>query len=134
MSDYDALRRELYAISERLRHLGSVIPQMVQRLYRLEQRGGVTAPTPRVETAAPRPPQPEPASARSEEPTTWDHLWRQTETHTPPPAPIPAKVTADLEVQISGTWLTRIGVVAIIVGAILSLAYAFQSGWITPPM
>jgi uncharacterized membrane protein len=124
MSEHDELRHELFTLSERLRNLEQAVPQMLQRLYRLEQRVGLTTPIPRAETTTtPRPSQPEPVFISEPAPVA------------PPAAPpASATTTTDLEVQIGGMWLARIGVVALMVGVILFLGLAFQRGWITPPM
>ncbi len=53
---------------------------------------------------------------------------------TPPPAHAPSPTRDELEMAIGGTWLSRIGAVAIVLGALFFLKFAFDNGWITEPM
>jgi uncharacterized membrane protein len=57
------------------------------------------------------------------------------ETKTVPPAALPPVVNvsrprADLEARIGGSWLSRIGIVAIAIAAAFFLKYAFENEWI----
>jgi uncharacterized membrane protein len=51
----------------------------------------------------------------------------------PPKPPKPARpANKNIEFQIGGTWLNRIGVVAVIIGLIIFLKYSFDNQWIGP--
>ena len=50
----------------------------------------------------------------------------------PPPPPRPAPPPASLEFRIGGSWISIIGVIAIVFGVGFFLKLAFESGWITP--
>ena len=52
----------------------------------------------------------------------------------PPPPPHHVQSQRELEMVFGGTWLTRIGAVAIVLGALFFLKFAFDNGWITEPM
>lgn len=112
-------RNELEELKQRLAAL-------TQRVYRLEQQAGleplkpVLAPLPAAvpppaapSSGAPLPGAPQPAA-------------------TPAPAAIPAAPRGDLESRIGGTWLNRIGIVAVLIGVSYFLKYAFESDWIGP--
>jgi len=47
------------------------------------------------------------------------------------PAPQPRR---DLEVAIGTAWVSRIGMVAVLLAAVFFLVHAYNRGWITPPM
>ena len=42
------------------------------------------------------------------------------------------KTSKDLEFRIGGTWLNRIGVVAVVLGMAFFLKYSFENDWIGP--
>lgn len=52
----------------------------------------------------------------------------------PPPVGTRPSTPDRLEMVIGGTWLTRIGAVATVLGALFFLKFAFDNGWITESM
>ncbi len=48
-----------------------------------------------------------------------------------PPPPAPPRPRRDLEIAIGATWLTRIGMVAVLLAVGFLLKHAFSEGWIT---
>lgn len=53
--------------------------------------------------------------------------------HKPRPEPSPARTRsrAEVELLVGGTWLSRIGAVALVIGTVFFLKYAFDNGWIS---
>jgi uncharacterized membrane protein len=136
------------------------LQELIARVYSLEQRitglaKGLAAPraehpvstavpdaplaapptptpvaTPAVPPAAPVKPAQEPAKPREAAATTFQRG--------PSPLPslsLPGKKTSsslDLEAQIAGRWLNRIGILALILSVSFFLKYAFDNNWIGP--
>ena len=134
-----ASRRRLHELEARILALEFTAAQ----LRELARRGfaPVTAPEPRpqaptpVSEPRPVPPSPEPAT-----PSVFAQPPRPAAPA--PPTPItPGRVDAGngedfgwrrLEGALGGTWLSRIGALAVTVGIGFFLKYAFDSGWIQP--
>lgn len=107
------------AIEDEIRRLRELVTQINDRLDALGHRQGVTEPPP-------PPPEPVPAAQSREA------------------APIPAAVAPprrekpamvkerEWEQILGGSWLARIGVIALIVGAGFFLKFAFDNDWIGP--
>lgn len=49
---------------------------------------------------------------------------------TPPPPKKPSKTREEMEMLVGGTWLSRIGAIAVVLGTLFFLKYAFDRGWI----
>lgn len=49
---------------------------------------------------------------------------------TPPVPKKPSKTREEMEMAIGGTWLSRIGAIAVVLGTLFFLKYAFDRGWI----
>src|SRR5438046_705650 len=134
-----ASRRRLHELEARIPALEFTAAQ----LRELARRGfaPVTAPEPRpqaptpVSEPRPVPPSPEPAT-----PSVFAQPPRPAAPA--PPTPItPGRIDAGngedlgwrrLEGALGGTWLSRIGALAVTVGIGFFLKYAFDSGWIQP--
>ncbi len=104
-------------INEEIRSLRSLVNQINNRLDSLEGRQHAIQPEPQPE-AEPPPPPPAPAPAAA----------------VPPSELKPPKVKEEREWEqiLGGSWLARIGVLALIVGAGFFLKFAFDNEWIGP--
>lgn len=119
-------------INEEISQLRQLIAQIAKRLDNLESRVITTeAPTPEPLPSLPAlEPEPEPVpqtSAMSEE--------APTVTEIPPPPILPkpkVKKEREWEQILGGSWLARIGVIALIIGAGFFLKYAFDNEWLGP--
>ena len=114
----DVPQSELEAIRQAL-------AELTTRVYRMEQRLQMAAPTP------PPPAKPEPAATVGS-PVSAPH-------RAPPPiiplrAGIAASVKsqANLESRIGSHWLNRIGILALLIGVSYFLKFAFDNNWIGP--
>jgi uncharacterized membrane protein len=108
------------AIEEEVRQLRELVVQINNRLDALERRRGVTVP--------PLPPQPAPAPvAPSQEAVPIPAAGA------PPRKEKPVRVKErEWEQILGGSWLARIGVLALIIGAGFFLKFAFDNNWIGP--
>ena len=106
------------AIEEEVRQLRELLAQINNRLDVLERRQGITEPQPPPKPAPVAPSQkavPIPAAAA------------------PPRKEKPARVKErEWEQILGGSWLARIGVLALIIGAGFFLKFAFDNDWIGP--
>jgi len=106
------------AIEEEVRRLREIVAQMNDRLAALERWQGITAP----------PPQPAPAPvapSREAVPIPADRV--------PPRKGKPARVKErEWEQILGGSWLARIGILALVIGVGFFLKFAFDNNWIGP--
>jgi len=106
------------ATEDEVRRLRELLTQISDRLDVLEHRQGITAPQPPPKPAPAAPSQkavPIPAAAA------------------PPRKEKPARVKErEWEQILGGSWLARIGVLAIIIGVGFFLKFAFDNNWIGP--
>ena len=108
------------AIGDEIRRLRELVAQINNRLDALEQRREIAAPEPS--------PQPEPAPmAPSQEAVPMPAA------EVPPRKVKPARVKeTEWEQILGGSWLARIGVLALVIGAGFFLKFAFDNNWIGP--
>jgi uncharacterized membrane protein len=106
------------AIEDELHSLRGLVAQITNRLDALERRQGITQPPPRP-MPVPTPP------SREAVPTPAARV--------PPPKVKPPRVQErEWEQILGGSWLARIGVLALVIGAAFFLKYAFDNDWIGP--
>lgn len=116
----DVPQSELEAIRQAL-------AELTTRVYRMEQRLQMAAPTP-----AP------PAAARAESAATVGSPVSAPRPAPPPIIPLRAgiaasvKSQANLESRIGSHWLNRIGILALLIGVSYFLKFAFDNNWIGP--
>lgn len=116
----DVPQSELEAIRQAL-------AELTTRVYRMEQRLQMAAPTP-----AP------PAAARAESAATVGSPVSAPHRAPPPIIPLRAgiaasvKSQANLESRIGSHWLNRIGILALLIGVSYFLKFAFDNNWIGP--
>ncbi len=106
-------------LEEEVRRLRELVNRMNDRLAALEREQGMAVPPP--------PPVPAPAAPGKEEaPTPMEKA--------PPPRKLkPARVKEiEWEQIFGGSWLARIGVVALVIGIGFFLKFAFDNNWIGP--
>jgi uncharacterized membrane protein len=156
MSEDENSQDRIDQLIERLDYLEQILREQSGRLYYIEQRLGliyrpqpqVAQPIPTQQTPAEsgRPPEPpmqpippaapvQPPPVRSSPPVTQPMLARA-ETVTMPPLADnrrrDLKTGPDLETRIGGSWLGRIGMIAISIGVAFFLKLAIDSEWIGP--
>ena len=159
MSEDENSQDRIDQLIERLDYLEQILREQSGRLYYIEQRLGLTyrppqpqqvnQPIPTQQTqpesvrppAPPAPPVPPPAptqpppvqppSVRPAPPVTQPVVARA-ETVTMPPYGRDSKAGPDLETRIGGSWLGRIGIIAISIGVAFFLKLAIDSEWIGP--
>lgn len=144
----------------RLEEISGKSPDLIRRIYSLEQRLGalenrspvVSSPPPATSptTAPPRetpsvPPQ-KPADDTTRVPPTPQLLKPATiraaapaPLATPPPLYVPSPFTErftggrfDLETMIAGRWLNRVGLLALLFAVSFFIKYAFENNWVGP--
>lgn len=104
--------------------LRAQVSALTARIYRLEQKTGITQEQPA--TPAP-PPVPVAAPPPTPEPSTFGAVPLP-----PPKFETPARAEEDegLESKIGKLWLNRIGIVATLIGVSYFIKYAFDNNWI----
>jgi len=103
---------ELAALREEVRRLRDLFIAMNGRLVDLESKRGITAPPP---------PEPVPvAPAREAAPPVVER------------APAPKAGKGEWEHILGGSWLARIGVLALVIGIGFFLKFAFDNNWLGP--
>ncbi len=117
------LKAWLAGMQERLNQLEKTIPQAEAKP---EAEARVEEPLPPVPPVEPPKPQPEPETPVPEPVPT--PRYRRPATERPPRAP------REWEQILGGSWLARIGVLALIIGAGFFLKYAFDNDWIGPEL
>ena len=156
MSEDENSQDRIDQLIQRLDYLEQILREQSGRLYYIEQRLGliyrppqpqqVTQPihtqqataesvrplAPPVPPSAPTQPPPlQPPPVRPAPPVTQARPARA-ETATMPPFGRDAKAAPDLETRIGGSWLGRIGIIAISIGVAFFLKLAIDSEWIGP--
>ncbi|HEY40842.1 MAG TPA: DUF2339 domain-containing protein [Dehalococcoidia bacterium] len=125
--DKDVTPGEAQALREEIGRLGKLVALMQERLVILERVQGISAPQRESRPAPPAVtpvkeaiPPPEPAKV--------------TPAVTPPPPKprTPTAIEREWEQILGGSWLARIGVLAIIIGVGFFLKYAFDQNWLGP--
>ena len=115
-------------LDEEISRLRRLITQITKRLDNLETRAGTAEALPIPEPVPETEPEPvlQAAAIPEEAPTVAEVL--------PPPIPPKPKVKKEREWEqiLGGSWLARIGVIAIIIGAGFFLKYAFDNQWLGP--
>src|SRR5207237_777305 len=102
--------------SQEVEDLKARVAALTHRVYTLEKQAGIT-PSVVVATA-----QPGPATPSVPQPPK-----------PVPPAAVAAKrLTPDLESQIGGEWLNRIGIAAVLIGVSYFIKLAFDNNWVGP--
>ena len=126
--DKDVPPGEVQALREEIGHLGKLIALMQERLVGLERAQGIF--TPRQE---PRPAPPTAATPTPEAATPPEQVPTAPAVTPPPPKPrTPRAIEREWEQILGGSWLARIGVLAIIIGVGFFLKYAFDQNWLGP--
>jgi uncharacterized membrane protein len=113
---------------QELEALKAQIASLTARVYRLEQKSGLSSEAEPVRTPAP----PGPAlQAPFVSPSSPEALGQR------PLSPGPSKVSAasktsdaNLERKIGQYWLNRVGIIAILIGTAYFLKYAFENNWV----
>ena len=134
-SDTEAPMEQPPEVREEIRQLRHLVDQIINRLDALEQRREVTEPPPAPVPEPPPPPEPAPqeiipepvpaAPVREATPVPAERV--------PPRKEKPARVEErEWEQILGGSWLARIGVLALIIGIGFFLKYAFDNDWLGP--
>jgi len=131
-ADSDGQSRD---IKEEISRLRKLLSQVTNRLDALEQRQGMVE-TPPPEPAAPEPiPEYVPIEAAPVEPLI-EKPGIETipvpESVITPTMEKPARKQREWEQILGGSWLARIGVLALIIGIAFFLKYAFDNNWLGP--
>lgn len=118
-------------LKDTVRRLGELINAMNDRLAALERQQGIkeapkAAPTP---AAAARPSAPTPPPTEVPEAVPKSSKLYAT---IPPPAEEEKRQPTEWEQILGGSWLARIGVLLLIIGAGFFLKYAFDQNWLGP--
>ncbi|HJQ71292.1 MAG TPA: DUF2339 domain-containing protein [Blastocatellia bacterium] len=120
----------------RLDYLERALREQTARLYHIEQRLGLVYHPPQPAAARPQPQQPQPEQTQPAAPPVTRPA--ASPPHTTPHTPfadtrrVSAKTAPDLETRIGGSWLMRIGMIAISIGIAFFLKLAIDSDWIGP--
>lgn len=127
--DAENIQGQAGAVEEEIRQLRQLVARINDRLDVLERGRGVTKPIPQPAppiTAPPPPPKATPAApAQDAIPIP--------AAEAPPPKERPPEVRErEWEQILGGSWLARIGVLALIIGIAFFLKFAFDNDWIGP--
>jgi uncharacterized membrane protein len=115
------------ALDEEIRQLRGLVSRITDRLDALERRQGITKPSTGPAQAPTAPPPAPPPVPPSREAATIPAA------RVPPRKESPAGVKErEWEQILGGSWLARIGVLALIFGIGFFLKYAFDNDWIGP--
>src|SRR5882672_1649214 len=134
-------------IPEEIDALKAQVAALTSRVYQLERKSGFAPDVPQhaIPPAQQEPPAPPPAGTMLQPPPA--HIVSRPSPLSPPQMPPPrqqlpqlqpslrsgsTREDADLEKKIGQYWLTRIGIVAMLVGVSYFLKYAFENNWIGP--
>lgn len=121
-------REESQSVSDQIRSLRALVADINDRLNALELRQHVAALKPEPAPAEPAPVEPAPPTQPLEGAVA-------TEAVVPPVEEIPTKVKkgeGEWEQILGGSWLARIGILAVIIGIGFFLKFAFDNDWIGP--
>jgi uncharacterized membrane protein len=124
--------QELRALREEVRRLRDLFIAMNGRLVDLESKQGITAPPPEPAPApTPRPPEPTPLAPIQE--VTPPVIVRAPAPKAEPPRAKPPKARrGEWEQILGGSWLARIGALALVIGVGFFLKFAFDNNWLGP--
>ena len=117
--DKDVAPGEAQALREEIGRLGRLIALMQERLIILERVQGIFRPQQEPGPASPSTVTPTPEAAPAVTPP-------------PPKRRTPGAIEQEWEQILGGSWLARIGVLAIIIGVGFFLKYAFDQNWLGP--
>ncbi|MBU3741538.1 MAG: DUF2339 domain-containing protein [Candidatus Kapabacteria bacterium] len=122
------LSSRIKRLQERLQHL----ERMVYGLQHHTQRttDAVASETPMQQPTAPPPPPP-PTAVHQPVPPPPIPMPIGMQGARPQPSPGRTRSRAEVELLVGGTWLSRIGAVALVIGTLFFLKYAFDNGWIS---
>ncbi|NQT30718.1 MAG: DUF2339 domain-containing protein [Deltaproteobacteria bacterium] len=113
---------EMAALREEVRHLRDLVIVMNGRLVDLESKQGITAPPP-----------PEPVPVAPIQEVAPPVVVRAPEPKAEPPRAKPPKARrGEWEQILGGSWLARVGVLALIIGIGFFLKFAFDNNWLGP--
>jgi len=125
--------QELAALREEVRRLRDLFIAMNGRLIDLESKQGITAPPPPEPAPAPTPPPPEPTPVAPIQEVAPPVIVRAPEPKAEPPRAKPPKARkGEWEHILGGSWLARIGVLALVIGIGFFLKFAFDNNWLGP--
>ncbi len=123
--------QELKALREEVRRLRDLIIIMNGRLMDLEGRQGISTPPPEA-AAVPTPP-PEPVRVEPIQEIVPPVVEKAPVPEAKPPKVKPPKAKkGEWEQILGGSWLARIGVLALIIGIGFFLKFAFDNNWLGP--
>ena len=132
---YLHMRGQFQNLDQQFRQIQTEIGRLTTRLRKLEAQADrarrpeestleeSAIPGPEVPVAPP-PPEPPPPDLSDQPPPP------PPPREEPPAPPVKAPTGAGLETLIGGNWLLKIGILAIVVGAVYFLKYAFDNQWI----
>jgi uncharacterized membrane protein len=132
-------RRPSQDVQDEIQRLRKLISQITNRLDALELRQGIVETPSPPETA----PVEEVAESTPAEPAAVEPVPEHVQAPAEPVVEVPALVTAPVmakpprrerewEQILGGSWLARIGVLALVIGIIFFLKYAFDNDWLGP--
>jgi len=132
-SDTEAPREQPPEVKEEIRQLRHLVNQIINRLDALEQRWEVIEPP----TVLAPPPEPAPAPAEIiPEPTPAEPVREAAPVSAERVPPRKEKSAREKEREweqiLGGSWLARIGVLALIIGIGFFLKFAFDNEWLGP--
>ncbi|UCB43634.1 MAG: DUF2339 domain-containing protein [Dehalococcoidales bacterium] len=123
------ISEEMPVLREEISHLRRLIELMQERLVILERTQGISGPRPELGPTPPETLTPAQTAAPPAGPVPADLA-------VTPPAPpksrTPRAIEREWEQILGGSWLARIGVLAIIIGVGFFLKYAFDQNWLGP--
>ncbi len=126
--DAEDIQGQSGAVEEEIRQLRQLIARITDRLDVLERGQGITRPVPQ-----PTPPTTPPPPLKAAPAAPAQKAVAIPAAGAPPPKERPPKVRErEWEQILGGSWLARIGVLALIVGIAFFLKFAFDNDWIGP--
>jgi uncharacterized membrane protein len=127
--DAENIQGQTGAVEEEIRQLRQLIARITDRLDVLERGRGVTKPVPQPAPPITAPPPPPKATTAA---PAQDAIPIPV-AGAPPPKERPPEVRErEWEQILGGSWLARIGVLALIIGIAFFLKFAFDNDWIGP--
>jgi len=123
--------QELAALRAEVQRLRELVIAMNGRLVNLESRQEIAAPPPEPAPALTPPPEPVPVVPIQE--VAPPVVERAPAPKAPPPKAKPPKARkGEWEQILGGSWLARIGVLALVIGIGFFLKFAFDNNWLGP--